>query len=582
MDEFVTQEEFQAFLVTFYTELGNYQPLQRYDGSPPFFGNEGDYFFDTATATRFERRNNLWNMIDYSTIPTIYGSLMYSFQTPPNDDAVGVDGDLWYNTNTNLLYGPKAGGTWTGVPSVDIGSGGGGSGVVKEYQVGVSYQQFDIIAQEGELYTVNTLIPDTVNTSFNDILPYISMIGEGDGTGVIKPYTVGDSYVAGDIISYQGELYTVVTAINGAVNTGFSDVQSHMIGGGIAAYAELTPFSVDDIITYQGGIYRVNTAISAGANTSFLSMDVTPIGENSGITIYAAGVAYSELDLITHEGNLYRVNTAITDVANTQFSDVDTTSLSGGGALEILSQGASLGNFTKLNFLGTDVQAIADANDPDQANVYIPYTPLARVSSSISAVPALQNGFAYMGETVTEVTLNWAWNETPDTQNVIGTGTLPTLLPSSQTGDVTGLTETDDESWTLNATSAVYGNASINFNLRFANRIYYGKSELATINNSTDVVGLSQDIITNNYERTYTTGTGTADTYFYICVPTRIDGNGMGLWFDNDNNAPVNFSKVETGISVTNDATSPVTETYEIYRSVTQFAGSLNIEVTEA
>lgn len=189
------------------------------------------------------------------------------------------------------------------------------------------------------------------------------------------------------------------------------------------------------------------------------------------------------------------------------------------------------------------------------------YEPIAISSFSHNA------GTKERGATVTEVTLSWTTNKTPETLTLDGAA----LDASTTSKKITGLSLTWDnnKTWKLVATDAREASAEKTTSITFCNNIYYGVGTTEGGFTSDFVTGLSKRL---QSAKAYDFTVNPSDQYIYYAVPTRLGTVTFKVGgFEGGFEAP------ET-VSVTNG--SNYTENYYVYRSTNKITGSTAVDVT--
>jgi len=171
--------------------------------------------------------------------------------------------------------------------------------------------------------------------------------------------------------------------------------------------------------------------------------------------------------------------------------------------------------------------------------------------------------------------MNLIWTINPDdiiSQTLTGTGATPPLL-SDRTQDITGLSVTDNTTWTLDVVHAD-GNTQCNHTLKFCNNFYYGRSADDNIDTGLEMEVLPNNPLTCNWKGTYTfAASGTAGRV-YFCFPVK-DG-AISSWID-DGGYDVPFVKL-TNISYTNSLGH--IEDYNVYRTFNEVFGAVEYTIS--
>ena len=214
------------------------------------------------------------------------------------------------------------------------------------------------------------------------------------------------------------------------------------------------------------------------------------------------------------------------------------------------------------NTMSPDVGNIADRVSELESQVAdILYEPISITSFTHNA------GVKEFGSTVTEVTLSWELNKTPDKLYI----DEEEIDVSKTSKRITGLSITYDKSktWTLKAVDDRNAEVTKSTTITFCNGIYYGVGSVESGFNSEFVTSLSKRLQSNKaYDFTVTP----KSQYIYYAVPTRLGAVTFKVGgFEGG------FESPET-VSVTNS--SNYTESYYVYRSTNKMSGSTSVDVT--
>jgi hypothetical protein len=90
------------------------------DPNENVIGNIGDFYINTATSILFGPKltttSMVWPTIGINMVGTMGNTILTGTDTSPSN-SLGKDGDLYYNSSTRYLYGPKVGDVWpAGIP----------------------------------------------------------------------------------------------------------------------------------------------------------------------------------------------------------------------------------------------------------------------------------------------------------------------------------------------------------------------------------------------------------------------------------------------------------------------------------
>lgn len=181
--------------------------------SAPTGGIDGDFFLDTRTQTLHgPKASGSW-----SGVPSVVlkgdtgpaGSTIHQAST--KSDTIGVNGDYLLESSTRTLWGPKAANSWTGVPGLVIE----GTQIVSYARAPLltdgAIDDFYIDTQALQLYG-----PKTAATVSNPTGWGTGRNLKGDqGDPGLTPagnWTAGTAYEEGDFVTYQFEAWACVTA----------------------------------------------------------------------------------------------------------------------------------------------------------------------------------------------------------------------------------------------------------------------------------------------------------------------------------------------------------------------------------
>lgn len=177
------------------------------------------------------------------------------------------------------------------------------------------------------------------------------------------------------------------------------------------------------------------------------------------------------------------------------------------------------------------------------------------------------------GSTVTEVVLSYTLNKMPATLKLDGVDLIPA---SSGTETKTGLSLTENHSWTLAATdtgspSHAAASDSETATLSFLNKAYWGVDTIPGTLNSAFVLGLANSVLTGTKARTITVN-ATSGKYIWYAVPTSFGTCSFKIGgFDGGFEAPAT-------ISLTN--ASGHTENYYVYCSTNPSLGNTTVAIS--
>ncbi len=263
-------------------------------------GNAGDLFIDTDTATFYESSGGTVWVAQFSMATGPGGPRGNSVLNGTIDpvSGTGIDGDFYYNTATETIFGPKASGVW---PSGVLLKGGNGNTVLNGTSNPINSQ-----GANGDFY---------INTNTNVIFgPKAAGAWPGTGTSLIGnvPLPTNLDYPKGSpnpivISNWQGAYANVygnlaTIAIEVLNNTGIGVLGSLVAGsggtngtynnvlltGGTGALATAN-------ITIAGGVATAVTLVNPG--TGYTAGDVlsAAVGSIAGfsITVTALGKNYT-------------------------------------------------------------------------------------------------------------------------------------------------------------------------------------------------------------------------------------------------------------------------------------------------
>lgn len=199
-----------------YTEI----PPSFYTGTTPpidSFGYDNDLYLNTTTLILYKRTSAVW----VSQGPFLQSGFIYAGVGSPNN-SVGYNGSFYFDLTSSTIYGPKATGSWTSVPTYNLNrpaflTGIGVTSLISSYGI-VGDMYLDISA--GKLYGPKT------NSGW-DLTVFYNLTGGKIVTGVVDP-VLGD----GDIGDFF--LNTVTKILFGPkLSTGW-DTSGIMLGNSSA------------------------------------------------------------------------------------------------------------------------------------------------------------------------------------------------------------------------------------------------------------------------------------------------------------------------------------------------------------
>ena len=176
-------------------------------------------------------------------------------------------------------------------------------------------------------------------------------------------------------------------------------------------------------------------------------------------------------------------------------------------------------------------------------------------------------GTKEMGDTVKNVSLNWATNKTPDTLTLDGETLDVTLTSKALSG--LSITKDNGKAWTLKATDERGAASTKTTSISFQNGIYYGAAAMPDTVNSAFVMALANKLLSGTKNRTVTIAGGSG-LYAWYAYPKRLGTSLFNIGgFDYE-------YEVET-VSFTNSF--GYTEDYYVYRSGQYAPASLSVTV---
>lgn len=227
-------------------------------------------------------------------------------------------------------------------------------------------------------------------------------------------------------------------------------------------------------------------------------------------------------------------------------------------------------SYTKHNFqTGAVIQAAPFNEMEDQiAANEAAIADLLYKEISISAFSVSPAG-AEKGSTVTSATISYTMNKVPSTATL--DGTARTISQASGSISLTGLSITQNKTWTLAVADERGATASKTATLHFVNKVYYGVATIPGTVNSAFILGLANGELTSTKARTITVNPGSGE-YIWYAVPVSYGTCSFNVGgFDGGFEAP-------TTISHTN--ASGYTENYYVYRSTNAALGSTTVKVS--
>lgn len=173
-----------------------------------------------------------------------------------------------------------------------------------------------------------------------------------------------------------------------------------------------------------------------------------------------------------------------------------------------------------------------------------------------------------MGSTITDVTLNWNYNKTPETLSLDGS----TLDVSLKTKTLSGQSIKANKTFTLKATDERDAVATKTTAITFLNGVYYGIGDNLQISGITDqfILGLTKTLQSSK-AKTFTVNAGTGKHIYYI-IPTRY-----GTPVFKVGGFEGGFGKLGT-VNFTN--ASGYAENYDVYKSGNANLGSTTVVVS--
>jgi hypothetical protein len=99
-------------------------------------GNNGDTYIDTLTGIFYKKSNNIWTQVfsmqtgpvgppgikGDTGLPGLNGKSLLNGTTNPSNSSAGSDGDVYINTSTWTIFGPKTSGDWGFGYQLNLGS----------------------------------------------------------------------------------------------------------------------------------------------------------------------------------------------------------------------------------------------------------------------------------------------------------------------------------------------------------------------------------------------------------------------------------------------------------------------------
>lgn len=193
--------------------------------------------------------------------------------------------------------------------------------------------------------------------------------------------------------------------------------------------------------------------------------------------------------------------------------------------------------------------------------------------SDLEYVPIKINSFlcynsrVEIGRTIDTVFLEWELNKTATSISLDGITVSPDLNKTT----LTGLTITQNTTWSLKVVDERGLEVSKSTSMKFVNGVYYGAATGDQTYDSDFVLGLSRKILSSSKVETIYV-TANEGEYIYYCVPTRFGDCSFEVGgFDGG------FEKVST-FNFTNE--SGYTESYDIYKSTNASLGYTKVTIT--
>ena len=176
---------------------------------------------------------------------------------------------------------------------------------------GMSYVPGDMVTEGDKSYiAIASSIAKSPALSPDYWVPTTDAYDERGGVLYDEDY----EYLAGDIVTYNGAVYTCRNVTTGVFNPGDWSLVSGGSGGGIErggiAWDSTTSYLVDDIVAVGQVIYICNTANSGENPTSSSKWDNLSLAEKGGLA-YNSTLTYNAGDMVSESGIVYIATTSV-------------------------------------------------------------------------------------------------------------------------------------------------------------------------------------------------------------------------------------------------------------------------------
>ena len=188
----------------------------------------------------------------------------------------------------------------------------------KQWYSGMAVSVGTYVEHDNKIYKCTTPNADVVWNPANWVEISASSGGSGSGSSSsILNWNAGDTYTAGQVVIYNGNLYQVTNSHTAGAT--FSESNFTKIGGCDCSSSSILNWNAGDtytagqVVIYNGNLYQVTNSHTAGA--TFSESNFTKIGgcdcnisdivDTSKAKPWATGESFSANDLVSYGDDLY-------------------------------------------------------------------------------------------------------------------------------------------------------------------------------------------------------------------------------------------------------------------------------------
>lgn len=241
--------------------------------------------------------------------------------------------------------------------------------------------------------------------------------------------------------------------------------------------------------------------------------------------------------------------------------------------LELYAKSADLQNYASSTALNATNVLVQDLQSKVAELMYVPIA----ISTFSATAAATESGSTtvYKGDVVTEVTLKWTLSKDPNELSLDGTALDVTLRELNI--DNLSISNGTTKRWNLIATDEKGSVDKDSNSITFYDAVWYGVSATSESYDESFIKSLSIKTASNG-RPSISDITGETGKYVFYCIPT---ARGSCTFTDNDTGLAFAMELIASSVAYSNKVgnNDAYTTTYNIYKSINDIAGKINITV---